>query len=108
MISRSLCRVHWLLHNLPSWFKAMYDIVFDYKYHRYVFTRYDNNELIDCFIVIRTSKRCFRCMVYIKGSDDLPEVLDYTSYKDSFSCAQGLILHAQMSIYNRKSTRNAE
>lgn len=102
-----LGRVHWLLWNLPAWFKAMYNIDFDYRFHRYVFTRFENNELIDCFIVIRTSKRCFRTMVYIKGSEEIPEVLDYTTYTTSKQCAKDLVLHAEISFYNRKGAENA-
>jgi hypothetical protein len=56
-------RVHWLLSSLPSDFVKAYDVVYNYKYHNYRFVRYAENRVryvIDEFIVIRTSKRCWR------------------------------------------------
>ena len=57
-------RVHWLLWNLPTGFKRLYKLRFDYEYHNYHFTRYDGRMPIDQFIVVRTSRRCFRCMYF--------------------------------------------
>lgn len=62
-------RVHWLLWHLSQQFKKTYRLRFDYEYHNYHFTRYEKQTPIDEFIVIRTSRRCFRCMYYNFGYD---------------------------------------
>ena len=80
-------RVHWLLWNLSPLFKGRYKLSFDYAFHRYTFYRtYCNgrsNRLLDCFIVVRTSKRCFR-MSYM---NDLYRVALYESFRTSAACA---------------------
>lgn len=57
-------RVHWLLLHLGRDFKRAYKLRFDYEYHNYHFTRYDARTPIDEYIIIRTSRRCFRCMYF--------------------------------------------
>jgi len=58
-------RVHWLLWHLPGEFKRAYKLRFDYEYHNYHFTRYSNRFTpIDEYIIVRTSRRCFRCMYF--------------------------------------------
>lgn len=37
---------------------------FDYEYHNYHYTRYEGRTPIDEYIVIRTSRSCFRCMYF--------------------------------------------
>lgn len=39
-------------------------LCFDYEYLNYHFTRYELRSPIDEYIVIRTSRRCFRCMYF--------------------------------------------
>lgn len=53
-------RVHWLLLNLRRDFKAAYKVEFNYLTHSYYFFRKRKRTIVDFFIVIRTSKRCFR------------------------------------------------
>lgn len=81
-------RVHWLLWNLSPLFKGRYKLRFDYAYHNYVFYRVygidqRSNRLKDCFIIIRTSKRCFRLMYY----NDAYRLYIYESFKTSEKCA---------------------
>lgn len=55
-------RVHWLLWCLPPDFKRAYKLYFNYAYHRYCFYRLEKHEIIDVFIVNRTSAHCWRVM----------------------------------------------
>ena len=55
-------RVHWLLWCLPPDFKRVYKLYFNYAYHRYCFYRLEKHEIIDVFIVNRTSAHCWRVM----------------------------------------------
>lgn len=57
-------KVHWLLHNLPLDFKKSYKCYFDYACHNYIFYRNKGYIVLDCFIVIRTSRKCFRVMYF--------------------------------------------
>ena len=55
-----VARVHWLLHNLETEFKGKYQLIWKYENHSYTFYRMSGKKLYDVFIVVRTSKRCFR------------------------------------------------
>lgn len=55
-------RVHWLLWNLKPDFKKAYECIYNYAIHRYTFVRRDRKGINEIFIVVRTSKRCFRVM----------------------------------------------
>ena len=57
-------RVHWFIYNLPNCIKRAYKIKFDYDYHNYYLIRCRRMTLRDCFTVIRTSRRCWRCTYY--------------------------------------------
>ena len=57
-------RVHWLLLCLSPEFKGKYKLHFDYKYHNYVFLRYDKRKLLDIFIVMRTLIHGWKCMYF--------------------------------------------
>lgn len=61
-------RVHWFLEFLPLRFTAEYEIRYDYEYHNYFMIRYRNkryrSRAVDCYVVVRTSRHCFRCMYY--------------------------------------------
>lgn len=81
-------RVHWLLWNLSPNFKGVYRLRFDYNYHRYVFYRtygidQRSKRLKDCFIIVRTSKKCFRMMYF----NDVFQLYLYESFKTSIKCA---------------------
>lgn len=54
--------VHWLIFGLAEdgEFTRHYKLQLNDKYHHYRFARYRKRTLIDEFIVIRTSKRCYR------------------------------------------------
>ncbi len=52
--------VHWLADELSGEFSINYRLSFNRKYHNYHYARYRKRTLIDEFIVIRTSKRCYR------------------------------------------------
>lgn len=57
-------RVHWLLMFLSKEFKRVHTLRFDYEYHNYHFTRYDKRTPIDEYIIVRTSRNCFRCTYF--------------------------------------------
>ena len=59
-------RVHWLIMFLSREFKRAYKLRFDYEYHNYHFTRYNEGSKTprDEFIIIRTSRSCFRAMYF--------------------------------------------
>lgn len=86
-----LSRVHWLLWELSPSFKGYYRLLYDYKYHKYCFYRnYCNNRgnrLKEIFIVIRTSKRCFRVMYY----NDYRNIFAYSTFKSSKKCAEWMM-----------------
>lgn len=79
-----ICRVHWLLWNLEKEFKGKYELSFDYSYHKYTFYRYRNKKLYDVFIVVRTSKKCFRVMYSNLRTHDM----QYFSCFKSSHCAR--------------------
>lgn len=56
--------VHWLHSELAGEFTKAYHLDYNNKYHHYRYTRYRRRTLIDEFIIIRTSKRCYRVMYY--------------------------------------------
>lgn len=58
--TKTLCRVHWLLHHLNRDFKRIYTLKFDYSKHCYFFYRLKGRSILDSFIIVRTSKHCFR------------------------------------------------
>lgn len=55
-------RVHWFLWNLDKEIKREYFIKYDYVRHSYLLYRMTGSRLYDCFIIVRTSKHCFRVM----------------------------------------------
>lgn len=61
-----LSRVHWFLWNLPTNVKRAYRLYYDYEYHNYLLVRFPFGKLkpVDLFVIIRTSRRCWRCMYY--------------------------------------------
>ena len=69
-------RIHWLLHKLPKDFKMSYRLYYDYKFHRYLFYRNYRYSLRDVFIIVRTSRKCWR----------VSYVNTYCNRLDYFSC----------------------
>lgn len=61
-----ILRTHWLLWTLNEFpeFKRSYLCAYDYARHNYIFYRMSGRKLYDIFIVVRTSKHCFRVMYY--------------------------------------------
>lgn len=60
-------RVHWLIWALRGEFIHVYEVSYDYLYHNYAFVRYRPhryNSILDVFIVVRTSKKCWRVMYF--------------------------------------------
>lgn len=59
-------RVHWLLWNLPPRLSTVYRVHMDYLYHNYLFIRQLDRRRMprDLFIVVRTSRKCWRCMYF--------------------------------------------
>ena len=60
-------RVHWLLYELQGEFLLTYDLDYNYSYKNYFFSRKEGwlgYILIDCFIVSRTSKHCYKASYY--------------------------------------------
>ena len=57
-------RVHWLQFELCGEFGRVYHLEYNYSYHNYKYSRYRKRTLIDEFIVVRTSKKCYRVIYY--------------------------------------------
>lgn len=59
-------RVHWLLYHLPRNIARDFRLYMDYDYHNYMFMRFPigKRNPRDLFIIIRTSRKCFRCMYF--------------------------------------------
>lgn len=60
----SALTVHWLYYELSGDFTKAYRLSFNRKHHNYRFARYRKRTLIDEFLVVRTSKRCYRVMYF--------------------------------------------
>lgn len=56
--------VHWLFYELVGEFTVNYKLNHNHKFHHYRFTRYRKRTLIDEFLIVRTSKRCYRVIYY--------------------------------------------
>ncbi len=56
--------MHWLQYELPVEFKKNYRVTYNQRYHHYRYARYKKRTLIDEFIVVRTSKKCYRVVYF--------------------------------------------
>ena len=83
--------VHWLISELAGEFTRAYKLSYNIKNHNYHFARYNKRTLIDEFIIIRTSKRCYRVMYF---NEDFKH-FQYFSANNYRECASRMI-----SIYN--------
>lgn len=59
-----LLRCHWLMLSLVPEFARAYQCEYNYAYHNYLFYRMFGRKIYDLFVVVRTSRRCFRVMYY--------------------------------------------
>lgn len=83
--------VHWLISELAGDFTRAYKLSYNIKNHNYHFARFNKRTLIDEFIVIRTSKRCYRVMYF----NDEFKHFQYFSAQNYRDCAAQMI-----SIFN--------
>lgn len=81
--------VHWLLFELAEdgVFTRCYKLSYNKSFHHYHFTRYRKRTLIDEFIVIRTSKRCYRVSYF---NEDFKH-FQYFSAENYRECAKKMI-----------------
>lgn len=68
--------VHWLHLELVGDFTRAYKLSLNRRHHNYRYSRFRKRTLIDEFLVVRTSKRCYRVIYY---NDDF-------KYFQYFSC----------------------
>lgn len=80
-------RVHWLNEHLRGEFTKAYRLSYNYKFHHYRYTRYRKRTLIDEFIIIRTSKKCYRVMYY---NNDF-KFFKYFSARNYRTCAEKIL-----------------
>lgn len=59
-------RVHWLLLSLPLDFLRSYNLFYDYDRHNYCFYRRKGYSLFDCFVIVRSSSKCWR-LTYVNS-----------------------------------------
>lgn len=76
-------RVHWLSDELAGEFGKAYRRTYNYRNHHYRFYRMRKRTLIDEFLVVRTSKRCYRVIYF---NQDFKFFL-YFSSKNYIECA---------------------
>lgn len=82
-------RLHWFLLNLPLSVRVNYVASYDYLYHNYMLIRkhehYSKKSFheTDYFIIVRTSKRCFR----VTGHNITSGQTVYKSFKSSQAVA---------------------
>lgn len=78
--------VHWLISALAGEFTKAYKLDYNPRKHYYHFYRLRKRTLIDEFIVIRTSKRCYRVMYF--NADYMH--FQYFSAKNFRDCADSM------------------
>lgn len=91
-------RVHWLLWHLRCDFKCVYRCFYNYAEHRYLFYRLSGRTLYDVFIVVQTSRHCWRCMYFCS------ETLEF----QYFSCFAARHLALRMWLIYRKTVDREE
>lgn len=79
-------RVHWFLFHLNKDIFKHYILEYDYSQHSYLLYRKVKTSLYDMFVVIRTSKHCWR-LSYVCASE---KRYVYLSCKTSRECAYEL------------------
>jgi len=76
--------VHWLISALAGEFTKAYKLSYNRRFHHYRFYRFRKRTLIDEFLVVRTSKRCYRVMYF---NEDFKH-FQYFSAKNYRDCAE--------------------
>lgn len=81
--------VHWLIFELAEdiSFTRDYKLSYNRRHHNYHFSRYRKRTVIDEFIVVRTSKRCYRVMYFNADYNHF----QYFSAENYKTCAEGMI-----------------
>jgi hypothetical protein len=81
--------VHWLIFELAEDdnFTRKYKLSYNKKYHHYRFARYRKRTMIDEFVVIRTSKRCYRVSYF---NEDYKH-FQYFSAENYRDCAKQMV-----------------
>lgn len=76
---------HFFIYDLPMYIKQNYRILYDKKYNRY-FLENMNSTIIkrDYFIIIRSSRRCYRVMYFNKEF----LAFEHGTFKNSITCAK--------------------
>ncbi len=72
--------MHWLSDELCGEFGRAYQRTYNYRLHNYRFARYDKRTLIDEFLVVRTSKRCYR-VIYFNAQFEFFEYFSASNYR---------------------------
>lgn len=74
---------HWFLIFLDKSIYRRYKIKYDYVTHNYFL--YENSRFLvkSCFIIIRTSEKCFRVSYY-----NLDNVFIYKTFRSARDCAK--------------------
>lgn len=78
--------VHWLNLELVGEFTAAYKLTFSQRHHNYRYARYKKKTLTDEFLIVRTSKRCYRVIYF---NNDF-KYFRYFSFKNYRSCARSM------------------
>lgn len=94
----NISRVHWLLFNLSTEFKGAYSLVYDYSNHKYLFYRTENRKIYDLFVVVRSSKHCFRVVYANTRTKDI----QYFSCRKSSICARRMYYLWQIDENDRR------
>ena len=82
---------HWLLSDLSTYVNTHYILSYDYNKDSYFLERDTRkNKEKDYFIIIRTSKNCFRVMYHNKAK----KMFDYRTFSNSITCAEMIHFYA--------------
>lgn len=79
--------VHWLEMELRLPFRKDYKLIYNPNHHYYHYVRHNKRTLVDEFIVIRTSKRCYRVMYFNANF----KYFQYFSARNYRECAERMI-----------------
>ena len=56
--------VHWLMFELAGEFTKVYHLDYNRRFHHYRFYRLRHRTIIDEFLIVRTSKKCYRVIYF--------------------------------------------
>lgn len=76
--------VHWLNLELVGEFTKAYRLDYNKRFHHYRYSRYRKRTLIDEFLIVRTSKKCYRVIYY---NNDY-KFFKYFSARNFKACAE--------------------